>query len=517
MNRKKGIIISIAGITIILLGLIGLTYAYFQTIVKQNEKEKSIEAITANLSLMYIDGSSNISAEKIIPSDDVYTKEFSVKNDGNGDVNYGVYLTDVINEFVRKDDIKYTLTCTSTKGNNCNGVDIDKTFPSGISELVNNIIKPDEVHEYELSFTYKDSGTNQSIDMAKDLSAKVQIYAETKSLIIPYESETLAYNIINNVANKDMENGSVYNANISATNLVNNVESQNAYLALDSSEHGDVYYFRGPVKDNYLEYAGMCWRIVSLQSDGSIKLILASESSCAVENLTESSGLASNGQGDLMVGHFGYKNLDVNKLDDYINSEGSYNSIKFNLNKWIGRTITGDNLDKLKDEHWCIGNMKDAYEYTGQYAAGEIVGDVSVFLQNQTAFHYLNSKKFNGTKTPSHLCEISGYDGEVDTNKVGTLTMDEVVFAGGGNATNTSYYLNDNINASWYLINPSYYAFNTSANAYVSTAFYVEATGKIHSTRLVTGGSRLRPSVTLKTGTEIDTGTGIIGDPYKIK
>ena len=49
MNRRQKIIVSITGIFIILLALVGLTYAYFLTQITGNENDKSISVTTANL------------------------------------------------------------------------------------------------------------------------------------------------------------------------------------------------------------------------------------------------------------------------------------------------------------------------------------------------------------------------------------------------------------------------------------------------------------------------------------
>ena len=63
MNRKQKIIISITGIFIVLLALVGLTYAYFLTRITGNTKDKSISVTTANLILEYKDSDAYIIGE----------------------------------------------------------------------------------------------------------------------------------------------------------------------------------------------------------------------------------------------------------------------------------------------------------------------------------------------------------------------------------------------------------------------------------------------------------------------
>ena len=202
MNRRQKIIISVTGIFIVLLALIGLTYAYFLTQITGNTNINSISVTTADLKLVYDDGSDGvIGGELLEPSDEEFTKTFTVYNDGNVNIDYGVYLIDVINTFERKDDIKYTMECSTNGTLACSQVTSETTFPSGISELVTATIEPKKTHTYTFSFTYKDTGTDQSVDMNKTLQAKIQIFGKNgNGQIIPYESNTLAFNILNNGA-----------------------------------------------------------------------------------------------------------------------------------------------------------------------------------------------------------------------------------------------------------------------------------------------------------------------------
>ncbi len=56
MNRKQKIIVSITGIILVSLILIGLTYAYFLTKISGNTNTSSINVTTAYLALKYDDG-----------------------------------------------------------------------------------------------------------------------------------------------------------------------------------------------------------------------------------------------------------------------------------------------------------------------------------------------------------------------------------------------------------------------------------------------------------------------------
>ena len=174
MSRKNKIIISVTGIILVLVTLIGLTYAYYLTRINGNTNDKSVTVSLANLELTYSDGNGLIEATNIVPGEVIATKTFSVENTGDKKViNYTVYLDDVINTFTNKNDVKLTLTCTSSKGNKCTGTEI--TYPSTDTLLSINDIEVEEKHNYELKVEFIETNTDQSIDMNKELSGNIII------------------------------------------------------------------------------------------------------------------------------------------------------------------------------------------------------------------------------------------------------------------------------------------------------------------------------------------------------
>ena len=99
MNRKQRLIVSVTGIFIVLLILVGLTYAYFLTKIKGNDNEKSISVTTADLKLEYSDINDILVSEENVEPGNSWTKTFAVTNNGNKTVtNYGVSLENIENE-----------------------------------------------------------------------------------------------------------------------------------------------------------------------------------------------------------------------------------------------------------------------------------------------------------------------------------------------------------------------------------------------------------------------------------
>jgi len=174
MSRKNKIIVSVVGITIVLLALLGITYAYYLTRIQGNTNTNSISITTANLLLKYDDGSGAIVEENIMPGV-TFTKTFSVTNEGNAKIdNYVVYLEEVINDLKRTEDLTYTLTCTSTAGDCAGG---SGEYPKLAGIIATNSIEVGETHNYTLTVIYENlPNTDQSIDMGSRINGYIQIY-----------------------------------------------------------------------------------------------------------------------------------------------------------------------------------------------------------------------------------------------------------------------------------------------------------------------------------------------------
>ena len=96
MNRRQKIVLSVTGIFLVLLLLVGLTYAYFLTRITGNTNDKSISVSTANLAIVYgnDDGSVIGEGEKITPGTTFEPKTFTVTNEGNDTTEYVVVIED---------------------------------------------------------------------------------------------------------------------------------------------------------------------------------------------------------------------------------------------------------------------------------------------------------------------------------------------------------------------------------------------------------------------------------------
>ena len=545
MNRKQKIIVSITGIFLVLMILVGLTYAYFLTKITGNTNDKSISVSTANLVLEY--GENTNVVQGINNAEPGYSVEkiFTATNKGNSTVTYGAALESIVNELTRQEDLVYTLTCTSylkegfslasdgiitgTVDGTCSGTP-EKQFPSAstMSIMTTNTIDTLHTHAYKLTVTYKEMNVDQSTDMNKNFSAKVNIVdlRANADKINPYSTNknALNYQIINS-ALEGGTNRTTYGSEITTFTSISGENERVLNTAPD--DYGTSYYYRGNVLDNYVTFADKTWRIVIINGDGSIRLILddVAKDSSGKEIITAfNTNYNDNAYVGYMYGTVGSTTYDAtheNKNDS---------TIKTKVDKWYEDNLKTNYANYLSDTLFCndktlasssIGSSNTALGYgtnTTYYASTERLlyntGTTSITTAKPT-FKCAESasntySRFtvdvitlpNGNKTNGNL-----------TYPIGLLTADEVSFAGAYKygQVNDSYYLYSSITYPWWLSSPSVY------NGSIAYEWYVGGLpGSIYY-RVVDNTSAFRPSINLKAETLKNAGDGTKENPYTIK
>ena len=236
------------------------------------------------------------------------------------------------------------------------------------------------------------------------------------------------------------------------------------YKSTDTNSGNPTYYFRGNV-ENYVDFAGYTWRIVRINEDGTIRLIMQD----GIENNKTYNFHASNT-------HY------------YLES-----TLKSTLDLWYEDKIESNKnyADKVSTGEYYCQQAKSAYSSSYATNSGE---DMILYSDY----------------TPNFKCEPNKEKKGIVESNIGLLTYDEVVFAGGYyNASNTTYYLYNN---------NSYWTMSTSGNpAYdYSRIWGVSADGKIDIFIVIFNHYTTRPVINLKADT-IVTGTGKSDDHFIVQ
>ena len=592
MNRKQKIIVSITGIFLVLMILVGLTYAYFLTKITGNTNTKSISVTTANLVLEYGENTNVVQAINNAEPGYSVEKIFTATNKGNSTVTYGAALESIVNGLTRQEDLVYTLTCTSylkegfslssdgtitgTVDGTCNEVSTEKQFPStsSLSVMTTNTIDTTHTHAYKLTVTYKEMNVDQSVDMNKTFSAKVNI-VDVNALTVnnPYKNDngTLKKAIIDNAL---LGKSTTYGSEVTTFTSASGENERVLNTAPD--DYGTSYYYRGNVVDNYVKFAnltykkdlftgdhmyasynyeytsldkcqstsevekGSCrqthkkgdsilWRIVRINGDGSIRLVLDDDARDSNEQIIKT-GFNSNTDDNAYIGYMYGTAGSTTYEATHENINDS--AIKTAVDKWYEDNLKTNYANYLADTLFCndktlasnviIGGETQLGYGTNStyYALAERIGtsqttDITTAKptfkcaenanNNYSRFTVSETILLNGNKTNGNL-----------TYSIGLLTADEIVYAGAYKSiSNKSYYLyNSSITNSWWNLSP--YQF-ISWDLLVLGVNLKNGEFQMSPSTYGTIGGGFRPSINLKSDLLISGGDGTKENPYVIE
>ena len=298
-----------------------------------------------------------------------------------------------------------------------------------------------------------------------------------------------------------------------------------ALLASAEDDYGTSYYFRGAVKNNYVEFANKCWRIVRVSGDGSVKLILHNDNPTGVANPCDA---ANNSASAAFARYSGttYTSKFNEKYDDnaYVGFKygtvgaSTYDATHANTNKsTILTNLETWYTNNLKTYESVIDNSVWCNDKTNvtdtSYDPWSITPNGLGYAKNVTYYgatqRLVNTSGSAGGTGPSLKC-----NGELSkiNSKVGLITADELAFAGYASLLeNTTTYLQENATDTyWWSLSPYYFR---GGRAFV---WYVNGSSGYFGDGYVRDASGVRPSISLKSTTNV-TGNGTSEDPYIIE
>ena len=319
--------------------------------------------------------------------------------------------------------------------------------------------------------------------------------------------------------------------------ITSNKNTTEALLASTEDDYGTSYYFRGAVKNNYVEFANKCWRIVRITGDGSVKLVLHNDNTTKVANPCSSANNSTNAafarySGTTYNSAFNSSYNDnayvgfmygATGASDYASAHANTNksTILNNLESWYKNNLESYE-SKLADTIWC--NDKSTFT---TFTSGSTYGTGLGHGTNQTGYGAYN-RIYGGDAasyaSPSLICPNDNNGGKLSkftvsdttkgngnlTYKIGLLTADEIAFSGSiAYNYNRSTYLQENAtDAYWWSLSP--YGFN-GGNARVWGVY----SGYLNYND-VYNYRGLRPVISLISSTNV-TGDGTSENPYVVE
>ena len=494
---------------------IGATYAFF-TAGMSSETSTTVRADAGTMKITY-DGGVNINLAGIYPKDDVWaTKTITVTGNNTTDAEMYYKLTLVVdsNTFKTDDPLQYELVSTNTSTNGEIIPNISKTDITGTSiELGSGKFKKanNAKHTYELKIYYPKKATSQNANQGAAFSAHVEITSAKAPTV-------------SNLAKAILSNNEVKTP-ITTPGTEVSTESE-ALLASTEDDYGTSYYFRGAVTDNYIQFANMCWRIVRINGDGSIKLVLHNKNienktdPCSPRNNSDTGAFAYNKSTSNFNSAFNSTSSDDNAYigfmygtagsSDYASTHANINksTILTHLETWYASYLTSFD-DKIADTVWCNDktNITDTTFNPNNYNNVTGLGYSNNITYYATYQRLVSTRQTAGGTGPSLKC-----NGELSkiTAKIGLLSADEVVFAGYTfKMGNTTPYLQENTGgASWWTMSPDFCNVDFGCGMFDVMGYY----GYLE-TYLVGMVKAVRPAISLLPSTEV-TGSGTSEEPY---
>ena len=546
MERKNKRVLIISILALILV-VAGASYAYFSARITGLESASTLSMTAGTLEIEYSEGNEIVSVDNIYPRPEAWltkTITLSGKNTTELKMNYSLGLVITTNEF-EDGYLTYTLTNNTTSEN---GVPIS-THTKAINQSGTQILgygqfdttgNTSEEHKYTLEIFFKDNGEDQNASQGAAFNARITVSEAGTDEDVPgtvpkgwssAPARSLMGAIKNNAKNNTkLANGEADNDTTPVTMTIPGQQTAENDEGLRASEddYGTSFYYRGAVENNYVSFGDMCWRIVRIDGNGNIKLVLYNYKKTAdrtgdnVSNPCHGDHDANDAayarySGSTYTSKFN-TNIDKNAYvglkygtPGSSTYEGEHNgnnlsTILTNLERWYAANLNSVD-SKIATVAYCNDKTLASSTYNPvNWTDAEINKGYGTIKTNYAARERLVPAN---TASPVLTCPegISRVEG-----KIGLLSADEVAYAGAiYNSSNTSYYLNKNASSNmWWSSSPSGFdgyahAWRVSSDGYMGYGYYVG------------NSSAVRPAVSLKSTINVTGGTGSKTSPFTIE
>ena len=502
----------------------------------------TIDSINPDGSVAYVGQGRNIEIlQEVIPT---ISKDFSAVSEATGAEKYVASLIIEENNY-DTGDLTYTLTGTNSTNNGTMIINASNvSIPYGYNQQINlgeGMLSNSGTTKHDYQITIKDNTVSLS-SLSKEykpaLLAK-QRYFKGR-LEISSGNKTI-YSAVIEQGTKE-----------SPTTSIGTAATTNEGLIKTTDDYGTAYYYRGAAENNYVKFAGMCWRIVRTTGNNNVKLVLYNNDSdnCALtgddlayakfaSNYTSPFNLSNTYEMDeivdsaFMYGQFFATDANrclmvendkiVDKSSSFSNNIDCYNAggrwartmydaafanLKkstslMNLETWYKAKLESY-TSKLADVIWC-NDKKTASTSTTSVT-------FAINQRMQSGFSMVcNDDNLGGSLNKYTVYDEINGNGEL-TYPIGLLTADEVVFAGGsvsGDMGSTYLIKNISSNAGVWTMTPVGWYYN-DGNTHV--AFNAKNFVVTYSS----ANYYLRPSIALKGSVGV-SGSGSASDPFVVR
>ena len=522
------------GLLVTVLCIIGVSFAWFRLYLSQTENNTIASRTCLNTTLT--EDTSKISLTDAFPiTDEDGLKQtpftFIIKNNCNSYVKVYITIDSTYRESTSLSYLKdnYMKVNVSPKGTTTGKsvilgsqtlTDLENNKKGYI--IVSTGLKANEEKSYDLRI-WMDSSVTTEQGLNKNWSGKIVVVSNAAKESAPAPNGW--YEAGNGTLLASLRDSNTLKTPITTPGTAISTASE-ALLASAEDDYGTSYYFRGAVKNNYVEFANKCWRIVRISGDGSVKLILHNDNTTKVANPCDSSNNSASAAFARYSGETYTSAFNTNYNDNayvgfkygtvgasgYASAHANTNNstILTNLETWYTNNLkTYESV--IDDNVWCNDktNVTDtSYNPWGYSNVTGLGYGTNVTYYGATQRLVGTSGSAGGTG-PSLKC-----NGELSkiNSKVGLITADELAFAGCAYTKNnkTTYLQENATDTEWWSLSPDDFS---GSGALV---WYVIGGIGYFGYNYVSNTYGLRPSISISSDTTISGGSGTSEDPYII-
>ena len=429
-NIKKSYFI-IFGLIVLAVICFSTSYAIFSNTKEEHGK---LNIVAGNLN--YKIESSELDSDSVtVPANT--SKEIRIKLTSLNEVNSKYELYYILDNTNDKVSVGYS---KDTKDSVLGTVEANK------SKMITIVIRNDSDTSSKVTFKVMGGLLNNNLALKEgnSLNQEVSIYRVLSKAIL--------------------EDNKLITATPNLTTTSNNTSDESGLYSSTATNTGNpTYYFRGNVENNYVSFAGFTWRIVRINEDGTVRLI----------------------------------------MQDGINNNQTY-YFNYPASNYY---YTNSNQAKNIVDEWYNTNISINLDYSNNVVIGNYCEQAKVKRFSNWTSGNANMTLYS-SYTPDFKCNSDGNGKGVVNANVGLLTYDEVVYAGGYFDQNNSnnYLYNGNSNNSFYTMSPS---------GSDGTTSFLWVMGRYIGCGSVSGVYLLKPVINLKTDVVV-SGNGKSSSPYQL-
>ena len=473
-NRKLVVVLIILGVVMLFTGL---SYA-IANFVFQGQRENKIEI--SGLSFTYKENTAleltklePLSDEDGMASGNTYTFGVTATSKAPKDVYYYIYFTidgsnTLLNKYVTFN--LTNLTTSETSGNlkmsSLSALGNDNYYAYG-SKLTLTSANLTTTNNYRLTVWVNSDYVSDRKYEVKDKEQTVTVGGDTFKFKINVKASDTEFDPLENTLNRlilGKNNSNVLSTTATlTTDYASAGDASGLYKSIDGETNsGTTYFYRGNVTNNYVSFAGLMWRIVRINENGSVRLLLN-------------------------------EGIDNNKY--YVFNSGSVNMYYSNVTNGIKITVNT----------WYDNNLKNYEDYIAdtEFCEQFKIARASSYTTagSATAPTYDNY-------TSNFKCETDGNGKGILKLKIGLLSYDEAVHAGSYYSKNNNSYIIKNYD--YWLMSPA------ALTEYYAGVWYMGAGSGVLYTSINKNPVFVLPVISLESGLPA-TGSGTETDPYVIQ